>query len=188
VRRALAKLAAMALGGLCVVAGIADQTEPSAEKKAEAAKFFLEAARVMQSPRCLNCHTGGDFPRQGDDRHPHTLDVKRGPNDRGLPGLTCNVCHQDRNMAGIPGSADWHLAPVAMGWDKLSAGEICRAVTDTKRNGNRLPKGVVLHVENDSLVRWAWNPGDGRTPPPVAHEQFVQLLRGWSDAGGACPD
>ena len=39
---------------------IADKTERSRA-------LFVEAGKVIQSPRCLNCHPNGDRPTQGND-------------------------------------------------------------------------------------------------------------------------
>ncbi len=32
---------------------------------------WTEVASVLRHPRCMNCHTFTEFPRQGDDRHRH---------------------------------------------------------------------------------------------------------------------
>jgi hypothetical protein len=98
----------------------------------EGRETFRQMATVLQHPRCMNCHPRTDFPRQGDDRHRHTMNVMRGPADRGAPGLHCSACHQSTNQAasGVPGAPDWHLAPLRMAWDGLSAGELCRALLD----------------------------------------------------------
>jgi hypothetical protein len=181
-------LRAMLAIGAAITAADDYAADKVSDDKATSIKLFEQAAQIMQHPRCANCHASGDAPRQGDDKHAHTLAVKRGPKDRGVPGLTCNVCHQDRNMAGIPGALDWHMAPAEMAWGGASASEICRALTDTKRNGNRLPKGVALHVENDALVVWAWQPGEGRSAPPLSHRKFVDLMRRWGETGAYCPD
>ncbi len=172
------------VAGLAWVSALAG----AGEQANDSARIFLEAAKVMQHPRCANCHAAGEFPKQGEERSRHAMGVKRGPKDRGTPGLSCNTCHQDRNMVGIPGAADWHMAPTTMGWGEMSAGEICRTITDTSKNGNRRPKGIVLHAENDSLVVWAWNPGEPRSKPPGSHADFVKLLARWAESGAACPD
>jgi hypothetical protein len=45
------------------------------------------------------------------------------------------------------------------------------------------------HVQKrDPLVTWAWNPGNGRTTPPMALEPFLAKVQEWVDNGGACPD
>jgi hypothetical protein len=54
---------------------------------------FETVAKVLASPRCQNCHTLRNFPRQGDDRHPHLFNMTRGGADRGAPGLPCSTCH-----------------------------------------------------------------------------------------------
>ena len=41
--------------------------------------LFLAFVPVLRHPRCMNCHSQGDYPRKGDDSHPHTMDVHRGP-------------------------------------------------------------------------------------------------------------
>src|SRR5580698_1870173 len=43
-----------------------------------AASAFEAMIPVLHHPRCMNCHSTGDFPRQGDDSHQHTMNVRRG--------------------------------------------------------------------------------------------------------------
>src|SRR5579862_5132139 len=122
-----------ALGFLA--AGLANAQEGDMRAKSQA--LFLEMARVFQSARCMNCHPRAAFPTQGDDRHRHLMNVARGPDDHGAPGLHCGTCHQAENQtaSGVPGAPDWHLAPLRMAWEGLSPGEICRALLDPKRGG-----------------------------------------------------
>jgi hypothetical protein len=157
---------------------------------------FRQMATVFQHPRCMNCHPRTDFPRQGDDRHRHTMNVTRGPADRGPPGLHCSTCHQSGNQSasGVPGAPappDWHLAPLRMAWDGLSAGELCRALLDPARGGMK-PGQFIPHFQT-GLVRWAWSPGAGshggmREAPPIPYERFMVLTREWIDRGAPCPD
>jgi len=120
---------------------------------------------VLTSPRCINCHPVAipklphfpptvdnssyeqDYPRQGDDRHPHYYAVLRGdvfdfPTAEGTgtvqPGMgplfeRCVSCHGNHNdpVTGIPGTFDplhpgpdpanpmpfWALAPAKMAWE-----------------------------------------------------------------------
>jgi len=39
--------------------------------------IFIEAGRVFQHPRCLNCHPAAERPTQGEDLHPHSPFVGR---------------------------------------------------------------------------------------------------------------
>ncbi len=156
------------------------------------ADAFRRMATVLQHPRCMNCHTREDFPRQGDDRHRHTMNVARGPADHGAPGLHCATCHRAANQAasGVPGAPDWHLAPLRMAWEGLSVGDLCRALTDPARGGMR-PDQFAAHVRT-GLVRWAWSPGvdrsgRARSEPPLAYEQFMALTQEWVSTGAACP-
>ena len=49
-----------------------------ADDAARSAALFTEMGKVLQHPRCLNCHpvTGG--PTQGDDMQPHNPPIVRG--------------------------------------------------------------------------------------------------------------
>jgi len=84
-----------------------------------------------------------DYPRQGDDRHPHYYGVLRGdvfdfPTAEGTgivqPGMgppfeRCTFCHENHNnpITGIPGTTNpegpdptapfWALAPAMMAWE-----------------------------------------------------------------------
>jgi alcohol dehydrogenase (cytochrome c) len=116
----------------------------------------------LTSPRCINCHPVAspklpgyawnpmtnapypqDYPRQGDDRHPHYYAVLRGdsfdfptaenPNVIVQPGMgtpyeRCTYCHGAANdpVTGIPGTTNpnfnpghpfWALAPKSMAWE-----------------------------------------------------------------------
>ncbi len=165
---------------------IADQTERSAA-------LFLEMGKVLQSPRCLNCHpvTGG--PTQGDDMHPHMPPVIRGEADFGAPGMNCTTCHGAKNVAfatgpgSIPGHEPWALAPVSMGWQGVSLADICTQIKDPERNGGRDMEALFEHNATDGLVGWGWEPGEGRTPAPGSQAEFAALTRAWIDTGSACP-
>lgn len=155
---------------------------------------------VLISPRCINCHTATNYPQQGDDRRRHFANVVRGGDEgQGVPGLHCAGCHQDVNAdsTGVPGSPNWHLAPLSMKWQDtndrpLSSAAVCRAVTDRSRNHNMDGPKLLKHNAEDQLVLWAWNPGrrpDGtmRTLPPLTHAEFADATRVWVEAGTPCP-
>jgi hypothetical protein len=46
---------------------------------------------------------------------------------------------------------------------------------------------VIEHMKTDPLVLWGWNPGAGRTTPPLSQEQLVLALEAWVSAGMPCP-
>lgn len=158
--------------------------------KAERSRaLFMEVAKVIASPRCMNCHPAADRPSQGDDSHPHQPLVVRGPDGMGAPAMRCTACHQEANYApsGVPGALGWHLAPMEMAWQGKSLAAICAQIKDKERNGGRDLAGLVHHVEDPHLVGWGWHPGGKRTPAPGTQAQFVQLLKAWADTGAACP-
>jgi hypothetical protein len=135
------------------------QTTP-ADRVALSQQAFVELVAVLKHPRCLNCHTSVDHPRQGDDQHRHLFNVKRGPDDRGAAALRCRTCHQSDNQdaSGVPGAPGWRLAPLRMTWDGLSSGELCKALLDPARGG-MTPDKLIAHLDSERLVAWAWQPG-----------------------------
>jgi hypothetical protein len=157
--------------------------EPAKEKPQQ--DLFADIAKVLQHPRCLNCHVTGDTPKQGDDRHDHMPSVKRGSDGHGS-GLTCNVCHQSSNGPVAPGAPDWHLAPLSMAWEGLSVGDLCRAVTDSTKNGERDLKALATHLTTDPIVQWGWAPGGTRKPVPMSKEDFAKAVNAWVGSGGTC--
>jgi hypothetical protein len=164
-----------------------------ADRAQRSVALFEEAGKVLTHPRCVNCHPAGDRPLQGMDQHPHNPPVVRGPADMGAAGLQCPTCHLDRNtplqttsIRSIPGTSDWHLAPIEMAWQGKSLAEICEQIKDPKRNGNRDLAALNEHMHSD-LVLWGWNPGEGREPAPGTAARFAELFKAWTDSGAACP-
>jgi hypothetical protein len=160
-----------------------------ADTQSRSIAYFHEASKVLQHPRCVNCHPVGERPFQGDTMRPHEPLVVRGKDGHGAPGMACTTCHSGANFdpARVPGDPHWHLAPASMAWEGKSVGYICNQLKDTARNGNRDIAAILKHVATDSLVKWGWNPGRSRTPAPGTNEQFVALLQAWSDTGAHCP-
>jgi hypothetical protein len=159
---------------------------------AGAAEAFESMVTVLHHPRCMNCHSKGDFPRQGDDSHRHTMNVRRGLHGNGVAGMRCSTCHQDFNLAGLhvpPGAPEWHLpSPVMpMIWEGLTDRQLCELFKDPKQNGNRTVDEIVEHM-NTPLVLWGWNPGEGRTPIPVPQKEFLAKAKEWAAKGAACPE
>lgn len=169
-------------------------SETTLEKNdALARAAFLAALPVLKHPRCLNCHSTGDFPRQGDDGHAHAQNVRRGIDGKGKYGQKCSACHQDQNLAGSnmpPGAPNWHLPPAAMPmiWEGRTPGQICRQLKDPKQNNGKTIGQIVEHVSEDKLVAWGWNPGEGRTLPPLSHDDFAKKFQDWASYGAACPE
>jgi hypothetical protein len=162
---------------------------------------------VLTSPRCINCHPVAspklhrypptvdnsgylqDYPRQGDDRHPHYFNVLCGDTVQfetaehsgfvypgtGAPFERCIFCHGARNdpVTGIPGTTNphfnpgqpfWFLAPATMAWESspgvpLSGPRLCAKLLDPRLNGNRTPKDLLHHMETEPLVIWSFHPG-----------------------------
>src|ERR1700680_3307897 len=60
-----------------------------ADRRARSIALFEEAGKVLQSPRCVNCHPVGERPRQTDRRRLHIPRVVRGADGFGAPGMRC---------------------------------------------------------------------------------------------------
>ena len=185
-------LAAVVIAGVAILFGAAVRAG-GAKPDAEASRAaFMQVYRVLISPRCQNCHPAGDAPLQGDDSHVHTQNVKRGGTGHGVYGMSCNTCHQTANLSGAhmpPGNPKWALPPAGMKmvFQGKSAAELCRDIKDPKQNGGRSLEALVSHVANDDLVGWGWDPGEGRTLPPLTRVETVGQMKIWVDGGAACP-
>ncbi len=154
---------------------------------------FQQVYKVLISPRCQNCHPVGDAPLQGDDSHVHLQNVKRGKDGHGITAMRCDTCHQTTNLAGAhmpPGNPKWALPPPEhkMVFVGRPAGELCRQIKDPKQNGGRTLDQIFHHIADDDLVGWGWNPGEGRTLPPLSRPDTVAQLKIWIDGGAACPE
>jgi hypothetical protein len=166
-------------------------TVTDAAREAVAAAAFEAIVPVLRHPRCMNCHSADDFPRQGDDRHQHTMQVRRGPEGQGVNSVQCSTCHQDHNLAGVhmpPGAPDWHLPPpeAPMIWEGQTDGQLCELLKDPMQNGHRSVRQIVEHMSTP-LVLWGWNPGEGRSAVPMKLSTFQADVRDWAAKGAACP-
>ena len=159
------------------------------DQKQRSRMLFLEASRVLLHPRCANCHPDGDVPLQSMQMTAHQPPVTRGPESRGVVGMECGSCHQDRNLtdARVPGAPDWHVAPREMAWVGKSPRFICEQMKDPKRNGGKSLAQIVEHTAHDKLVGWGWYPGHGREPAPGSQQQFGAIVAAWVQTGAECP-
>jgi hypothetical protein len=156
------------------------------------AKAFVEVARVLQSPRCMNCHPDGDRPLQTDASRPHRMNVSRASEEA---GMECATCHREQNsealgvQGGPPGAPNWHLPPreTPMVFEGLTTQELCEQLKTPDENGGKSLADLLHHISEDALVLWGWNPGGDRTKPPLTHAEFVKHFETWVKSGGACP-
>lgn len=176
-------------GGLAPVESFSAIADPANRSAA----LFAEAAKVIQHPRCLNCHPVTRSPTQGDDLHPHVPPIS---SDSAIAagGLPCASCHQTHNsptfaagIRSVPGAEHWGLAPESMAWQGLTTGEVCEQIKDPARNGNRSLEKIRVHLAEDHLVGWGWHPGEGREPVPGTQEEFGALITAWIASGAHCP-
>ncbi|AMJ59065.1 Isoquinoline 1-oxidoreductase subunit [Bosea sp. PAMC 26642] len=160
-----------------------------AQREARSAAIFTEMGKVLQHPRCVNCHPATERPRQTDAQRPHQPLVVRGKDGHGAPGMACTTCHGKENFdpARVPGDGHWALAPASMAWEGKTLGQICEQMKDPNRNGSRDMAALIKHVAEDTLVGWAWRPGPGRQPAPGTQDQFGMLFKAWAETGAVCP-
>lgn len=166
-----------------------------AGSEADAQEAFAVVRKVLQHPRCQNCHIPGDEPLQFDEGKVHSQNIVRGSNGMGAKGLACNACHETENPPASygpnmpPGAPGWRLpsARHKMVFIGLSGSELCRHLKDKEENGGMDLAALLKHVREDKLVLWGWDPGVGRAPVDVPHAEFVVAFRQWVEGGGACP-
>jgi hypothetical protein len=157
---------------------------------APAPEPFAEIARVLQSPRCMNCHPAGDGPLQTDASTPHKQNIKRVFAEL---GGSCATCHQESTPEGEqmpPGAPHWSMPPAdtPMVFQGKTPAQLCADLQDPQQNGHRSLQDLIHHVSVDPLVLWAFDPGGGRTAPPMSHAAFVASITEWVALGAPCPN
>ena len=154
-------------------------------------KAFKQVYTVLMSARCMNCHPSGDIPLQGDDSHLHTMAPKRGIDGKGVYAMKCSNCHQATNTPGLhtpPGNPNWHLPPadMKMVFQGRTPRQLAQQLVDPKRNGHKDLKKLIEHADG-GLVLAGWNPGEGRTLPPMSHAAFKKAWLTWLQTGAYAP-
>jgi hypothetical protein len=156
--------------------------------------IFREIGKLIENPRCMNCHPVGDHPLQDDGRREHMPPVWRV--ETGHLATNCFGCQTETNVTrheaasykSIPGNPRWDIAPLSMAWEGKSLGDILLQLKDVSHNGGRDLAMLQEHIARDELVGWAWHPGEGREPAPGDQQTAGQLVRAWIESGAQCPD
>lgn len=157
----------------------------------ESVKAFMQAYKVLMSPRCMNCHPSGDIPLQGDDSRLHTMSPRRGKDGKGVYAMKCANCHQPANTPGLntpPGNPNWHLPPADMKmiFQGRTPHQLAKQLVDPRQNGHKTMAQLLEHA-NDALVKSSWNPGEGRTVPPLSYNAFHKAWTTWIQKGAYVP-
>lgn len=155
-------------------------------------RAYMEVYKVLQHPRCMNCHPSGDVPLQGEDSHLHAMLPKRGVDGKGLYAMKCSNCHQPTNTPGShtpPGNPNWHLPPadMKMVFQGKSPRELAKQMLDPAQNKHKDHEQLIEHVTHDKLVIGGWDPGEGRELPPGTHKEFVKNFTTWLENGAYIP-
>ena len=167
------------------------KNENSANDSIASVKAFMQVYKVLKSPRCMNCHPSGDVPLQGDDSHLHTMLPRRGTEGKGVYAMKCSNCHQPENTLGLhspPGNPNWHLPPanMKMVFQGRTPAQLAKQLVNPKTNGNKTMQQLIEHAD-DGLVKAGWDPGEGRTLPPMSHEAFKKAWITWIEKGAFSP-
>lgn len=154
-------------------------------------KAFAQVYTVLMSARCINCHPSGDIPLQGEDSHLHKMFPRRGQDGKGIYAMKCASCHQFTNTPGLhmpPGNPNWHLPPadMKMVFQGRTPRQLAKQLIDPNQNGHKDLKKLIEHAD-DGLVFAAWNPGEGRTLPPMSHAAFKKAWPTWLNTGAYAP-
>jgi hypothetical protein len=194
--RTLLTTAAIVLAAGSVSAQETPAQPPAVIDAAAGLPEWAKIYEVFSHPRCANCHVEDNRPRWSGPHYGktrvHGFNVQGGSDGSGFgnPGLRCTTCHFSSNSSalhGPPGVEGWHLAPPEMVWFEKSSADICAQIKDPARNGNRTLEEVAIHVRDDALVGWGWDPGPGREPAPGSADSTYQALVRWTQAGAPCP-
>jgi cytochrome c5 len=206
-KRYLLPLKAVAVIGvlLCMVGimafGLNKKTEPIAgdaikplvikKDSIASVKAFKQVYTVLMSARCMNCHPSGNIPLQGDESLLHTMSPQRGVDGKGVYAMKCANCHQATNTPGLhtpPGNPNWHLPPADMKmiFQGKTPRQLAKQLIDPKQNGNKNMQQLIEHAD-DGLVLAGWNPGEGRTLPPMSHAAFKKAWITWLTTGAYAP-
>ncbi|WP_236901304.1 hypothetical protein [Cupriavidus necator] len=197
--RRVAVIGATALSTLASAAGPDGPFQPtqvSASPDRNAGlQAFANIERVLLHGRCLNCHVP-DAPLQGDAKAPHYPPVQRGVDGRGVAPLQCATCHGTQNSPLVhappgldtDGQPGWHMPPASMkmSWLGLNGPALCKVFREPKTNGGRSLAMLEEHMVMDHLVAWGWQPGPGRTLPPLDKPSFDEQVRTWIRNGAPC--
>lgn len=166
--------------------------DPLSDTARESREAFLAAYTVLMHPRCMNCHPAGDQPLQGEDSHIHTQNVQRGPDGKGLFAMKCANCHQPKNVPGQhtpPGNPKWRLPSASMPlvFQGRSPYQLALQLKDSRQNVGKTLEQILEHVAHDDLVAAGWDPGEGRSKPPMSQAQFAAKMREWVEKGAFPP-
>lgn len=165
--------------------------ETAKKDSIESVKAFMLVYQVLMSPRCMNCHPSGDIPLQGDDSHLHAMEPKRGKDGKGMYAMKCANCHQSANTPGLhmpPGNPNWHMPPadMKMVFQGKTPHQLAKQLVDPAQNGHKSKAQLIAHA-TDGLVLSSWDPGEGRTLPPLSHEEFAKAWVKWIKKGAYAP-
>ena len=161
------------------------------EDSLESVKAFMDVYKVLMSPRCMNCHPSGDVPLTGDESQLHISLPRRGKDGKGVYAMKCSNCHQPTHVEGLnkpQGHPNWHLPPanMKMVFQGRTPNQLAKQLVNPKTNGNKTLKQLIEHAD-DGLVKIGWNPGEGRTVPPLSHEDFKKAWITWITKGAYAP-
>jgi hypothetical protein len=92
-----------------------------------------------------------------DDRAAALLKAYPMPTDAQIDFAMTNLCR-----CGVPGTPNWHRAPLSMDWERLGDDPLCRTRHDPRRNRRRDPRALIRHLWEDPLVPYGGNPGAQR--------------------------
>ncbi|MBE7171723.1 MAG: hypothetical protein INR73_14130 [Williamsia sp.] len=168
-----------------------DEETELLKDSARSVAAFKEVYKVLMHPRCMNCHPAGDVPLQNDDSHLHAMLPRRGNGGHGVYAMKCANCHQPTNTPGLrtpPGNPKWALPPadMKMVFQNKNPRELALQIMDYKSNGHKNKAQLIEHAR-DTLVKWGWDPGEGRSLPPLNYQEFVAAWDTWINTGGYAP-
>lgn len=168
-----------------------------AQSSEESLRYFQKLYEVAKSPRCANCHAGGETPLQTDLRIPHKMNITRNISRLGHRCTSCHSATGQNEKFFPPTAVNWNMPSKKKAFSKdMEPRYLCYQWRSPEHNAfeegpkkgqGRSLKELYEHIQEDHLVKWSWSPGAGRSTPPGTHDEFVRNFHAWISSGAKCP-
>jgi hypothetical protein len=82
----------------------------------------------------------------------------------------------------------WHLPPanMKMVFEGRTPTQLAKQLINPKTDGNKTLQQLIEHAD-DGLVKAGWDMGEGRTTPPLSHEELKKAWITWTRSGAYAP-
>jgi len=121
-----------------------------------------QLSQCSTAPRCMNCHSTGDFLDRGmiviDTQCKSVVDPTGTAQmlSDAAPVIRITISRACTCLRGRP-TGICRSPAMPMIWEGLTDHQLCELFKDPQSNGHRTPAQIVEHMHTP-LVLWGWNP------------------------------